>query len=56
MATLASVFSLPDNNPITHNIYVMDPIGNIMMQFSPDLSPKLILKDLNKLLKVSQIG
>lgn len=55
-STLANAFSLSENNLITENIYIMDPIGNIMMRFSPEISPKLILKDLNKLLKVSQIG
>jgi len=37
-------------------IYIMDPLGNIMMRFGPDISPKLILKDLNRLLKISRIG
>lgn len=37
-------------------IYIMDPLGNIMMRFAPDVSPKLILKDLNRLLKISRIG
>ncbi len=38
------------------DIYLMDPIGNIMMSFNKDLNPKLILKDINKLLKISRIG
>lgn len=37
-------------------IYLMDPLGNIMMRFSDELNPKLILKDINKLLKISRIG
>ena len=37
-------------------IYIMDPLGNIMMRFNRDTSPKLILKDLNRLLKISRIG
>ena len=37
-------------------IYIMDPLGNIMMRFNPDVSPKMILKDLNRLLKISRIG
>lgn len=37
-------------------IYLMDPLGNIMMRFPEALNPKLILKDINKLLKVSRIG
>lgn len=54
--TLVGALSSVDTNLPSNVIYLMDPIGNIMMRFTPDLSPKLILKDLNKLLKVSQIG
>jgi cytochrome oxidase Cu insertion factor (SCO1/SenC/PrrC family) len=53
---LSNVFSTPEDNLLSNNIYIMDPIGNIMMRYTPEISPKLILKDLNKLLKVSQIG
>ncbi len=45
-----------DKNIYSNTIYIMDPIGNIMMRFDPNMDPKLILKDLNRLLKVSQIG
>lgn len=38
------------------SLYFIDPHGNIMMQYPPGANPSLILKDLNKLLKVSQIG
>lgn len=38
------------------SILIMDPIGNIMMRFKTGMDPKVILKDLNRLLKVSQIG
>lgn len=37
-------------------IYLMDPHGNIMMRFADGLDPKLILKEINKLLKISRIG
>lgn len=37
-------------------IYLMDPHGNIMMRFTDGLDPKLILREINKLLKVSRIG
>lgn len=39
-----------------HFIYLMDPLGNVMMKFPQNLNPKLILKDINKLLKISRIG
>ncbi len=38
------------------SLYFIDPHGNIMMQYPPGANPSEILKDLNKLLKVSQIG
>jgi cytochrome oxidase Cu insertion factor (SCO1/SenC/PrrC family) len=37
-------------------IYLVDPLGNLMMGFPPDLDPRGMLKDLKKLLKYSQIG
>ncbi len=43
-------------NPQLNDIFIMDPLGNIMMRFARDVSPKLILKDLNRLLKISRIG
>jgi len=35
--------------------YLIDPLGNIMMFFPENLEPKLIRKDINKLLKVSRL-
>ncbi len=40
----------------TNEVYIMDPLGNIMMRFTQEQSNKDILTDLKKLLKVSQIG
>lgn len=46
-----------DNAGITSNeIYIMDPMGNVMMRFTQDQSNKDILIDVKKLLKASQIG
>lgn len=39
-----------------NDIYLVDPLGNIMMRFTGDQPPKEILHDLKKLFKVSQIG
>ncbi len=42
---------------ITNNeIYIMDPMGNVMMRFTQEQENKDILSDLRKLLKASQIG
>ena len=38
------------------HIYMMDPLGNLMMRFPKDADPNRIKKDLAKLLKASRIG
>jgi hypothetical protein len=38
------------------SLYLVDPLGNIIMYYAPDAAPKGILKDLVRVLKVSQIG
>lgn len=48
--------NLEEKQLTSNAIYIMDPLGNIMMRFEPGTDPKLILKDLNKLLKISRIG
>ena len=55
-AVLNKVFKDTGINIFSNSIYIMDPTGNIMMRFDQNMNPKLILKDLNRLLKVSQIG
>lgn len=37
-------------------IYVVDPLGNLMMSYSPKAPQKGLLEDLKKLLKLSHIG
>ena len=39
-----------------NSIYIMDPMGNVMMRFTADQPDKDVLTDLKKLLKASQIG
>lgn len=39
-----------------NEIYILDPLGNIMMRFRNDQGPKEILHDLKRLLKASRIG
>ena len=36
--------------------FLVDPLGNLMMMYDDAMSPKGILRDLQKLLKISQIG
>ncbi len=37
-------------------IYLVDPLGNLMMKYEPDAPQKGLLEDLKKLLKLSHIG
>ena len=41
--------------PADH-IYVVDPLGNLMMRFPRDPDPSKIIKDLQRLLKYSRFG
>lgn len=38
------------------SVFVVDPLGNLMMRFPPSLAPDAMLDDLEKLLKLSRIG
>ncbi|MFT4728274.1 MAG: cytochrome oxidase Cu insertion factor (SCO1/SenC/PrrC family) [Granulosicoccus sp.] len=49
-----SAESTMDN--LDNAIYLIDPFGNLMLRFPPDLEPKSMLKDIKHLLKVSRIG
>ncbi len=37
-------------------LFLMDPLGNIMMHYPPDFDPYKVKRDLSKLLRISQIG
>ena len=39
-----------------HDALLVDPLGNVMMMIPLELDPRLLLKDLKRLLKVSRIG
>jgi cytochrome oxidase Cu insertion factor (SCO1/SenC/PrrC family) len=41
---------------LVDHIYIVDPIGNVMMRFPRDPDPSRLLKDLQRLLRLSQIG
>ena len=46
-----------DADPIAeHYIYLVDPVGNVMLYFTPEQGPEDILTDLNKLLDQSSLG
>ena len=37
-------------------LYMIDPLGNLMMRFPKDADPSKVKKDIDKLLKASSIG
>ncbi len=37
-------------------LFLMDPLGNLMMQYEPEFDPYKVKGDLQKLLRISQIG
>jgi cytochrome oxidase Cu insertion factor (SCO1/SenC/PrrC family) len=41
--------------PVEH-IYLVDPLGNLMLRFPRDPDPSKMLKDLQRLLKYSRVG
>ena len=46
----------PDTELYANDIYIQDPMGNIMMRFSQDQPAEDFRYDIRKLLKASQIG
>ena len=55
---ITSQFTLADkvNVGTSNRIYIVDPIGNLMMYYELDANASDIAKDLTRLLKVSQMG
>ena len=65
--TTDAAFVIPDDQPdllriqslrqqTPDGIYIVDPNGNLVFFYPLDINPKLLLADLKRLLKVSQIG
>lgn len=44
-----------EGDPHRH-IYLVDPLGNLMLRFPAEPDPKRVIKDLERLLKYSRIG
>lgn len=53
-AELAKLF--PAKGTVADHIYLVDPLGNLMLRFPRDPEPRLMIKDLSRLLRASQIG
>ena len=54
VAALAASF--PAERAVTEHIYLVDPLGNLMMRFPLDPDPSRVIKDLKQLLKFSGFG
>ena len=46
----------PAPGAVADHIYLIDPLGNVMLRFPRDPDPRLMIKDLARLLKASRIG
>jgi hypothetical protein len=46
----------PAAGAVSDHIYVVDPLGNLMMRYPRDPDPSRMLKDLQRLLRLSGIG
>lgn len=47
---------LPAGGNVRDHIYMVDPLGNLMMRFPKDADPSRIKKDVERLLRVSRVG
>ena len=48
--------AFPAEGSVTEHIYLVDPLGNLMMRFPLDPDPARVIKDLKHLLKFSGFG
>lgn len=57
VAPLVRQFDLPGQPAATsERVYLVDPLGNLMMSYPKDYNPKGLLDDLTRLLKYSWVG
>jgi len=52
----ALIAALPAERDPSDHVYLVDPLGNLMLRFPRDPDPKRMLKDLKRLLKLSRVG
>jgi cytochrome oxidase Cu insertion factor (SCO1/SenC/PrrC family) len=55
-ASVAKWLPVDAGTTAADHIYLIDPLGNLMMRFPADPEPRRMYKDINKLLKASAIG
>jgi hypothetical protein len=52
----AAVPEFPAERSVADHIYLIDPLGNLMMRFPRDPDPARVIKDLQRLLRASSFG
>lgn len=55
-ATPTLLRTLPASAAPADHIWLVDPLGNVMLRFPPGADPNLMKKDIARLLRVSRIG
>jgi ferric-dicitrate binding protein FerR (iron transport regulator) len=48
--------AFPAESSVTDHVYLVDPLGNLMMRFPRDPEPSRVIKDLQRLLRASSFG
>lgn len=48
--------ALPEGQPVGELLFIVDPLGNVMMRHGPGADLKGVVKDMERLLKASRIG
>lgn len=48
--------NFPAAQSVRDHVYLVDPLGNVMLRFPKNADPRRMVKDLTRLLKVSRIG
>ena len=58
MRELARMFMVggEEDMPAVGYLYLVDPMGNLMMRYAPGIEPRGIVKDLERLLRISYVG
>lgn len=55
-AALLQAFPVDPAPPAGGRLYLVDPLGNLLMSYPADAPPKALLEDLERLLRLSHIG
>jgi cytochrome oxidase Cu insertion factor (SCO1/SenC/PrrC family) len=50
------IAAFPAPRDVRDHIYLVDPLGNLMLRFPPRADPRKMIKDLQRLLRLSRVG